>query len=157
MRCFHLLVKLSWIHLMATDLKKPVNIKVFIYFFILFIYIIKTTIFLQFYQKLRFKNQDLNQDLNQRNFRYEHIANYSFLFYLLFIYLLFVIFIIYLSIPNIYLIRITRHDSRISRLNFERIKQSTRRFDSVCRDTVSLGDNQFVAGCIMTRVDEHLK
>lgn len=55
--------------------KKPTNIKVFIYFFILFIYIIKTTIFLQFYQKVKFKNQDLNQDLNQRNFQHTHIAN----------------------------------------------------------------------------------
>lgn len=55
--------------------KKLANIKVFIYFFILFIQIIKTTIFLQFYQKLKFKNQDLNQDLNQSNFQHKHIAN----------------------------------------------------------------------------------
>lgn len=31
-----------------------------------------------------------------------------------------------------------------------RIERSRGRFASVCRDTVSLGDNQFVAGCITT-------
>lgn len=48
---------------------------IYIVFFLLLIYIIKITIFLQFYQKLKFKNQDLNQDLNQRNFQRKHIAN----------------------------------------------------------------------------------
>lgn len=54
---------------MATDLKKPVNIKVFIYVFILFIYIIKTTIFLQFYQKLRFKSRSKPKKFPIRTYR----------------------------------------------------------------------------------------